>query len=63
MKCENCKHWEQYNAKWGDCEKLPSKIKNPATLRFDSSEVHSDFFCGFYRPGVTNDILTVEKKG
>ena len=48
MKCKNCKNWEQYNKAWGDCEKLATEIKNPSTLRFDSCEVHADFFCGHY---------------
>ena len=48
IKCKHCKNWEQYNAKWGSCEKLPDEIRNPATIRFDSCSVHEDFFCGCY---------------
>jgi hypothetical protein len=48
MKCKDCKHWEQYNKSWGSCEKLPDEIRCPSTLRFDSCEVHMDFFCGCY---------------
>ena len=46
--CKHCKHWEQYNAAWGSCEKLPDEIRNPATIRFDSCSVRGDFFCGCY---------------
>jgi hypothetical protein len=60
MKCKNCKHWHPYNKEWGSCEKLPSEIKNPATLRFHSCEVRDNFFCGFHnnKEGMDDDVFS-----